>query len=394
MNIKKPSLFELIRAYFLIGLTAYSMAMLEQIKALVIEKGWLSQEEVDEGVAMVQLYPGPIIFNLVTYTSYRIKGFIASFLCTFFFVLPSFLMMILLSYLYFRYGRLPWIHPLFLAIEAMVVGIVLHISLDFSKRYIHDGKAAIIAGLAFVLLLYRINAFYIILLTLFLGILFFWNEKIQKRGSSALPQEWQSRIVGIIISGLLFIGLLAYGLYSESIDAKLLLSMFKTGAIAFGNGMTIMPLLQQVAVESHHWVTMKEFADGIAFGQITPGPFLITATFIGYKVDGILGGIAATVGIFYPSFFYTLLMSEFYGKIKNFAIVQKALRGILSAFTGMLFYVVMSLAQVSLVEKIDFIYAVAAFIGVRYFKLNIVWIFITGIAIESILYLSHLKGLL
>ncbi len=389
---KTPSLWQLVWAYFLIGLTAYSMAMLEQIKALVIKRGWLSQEEVDEGLAMVQLYPGPIIFNLVTYTSYRIKGFVAAFLSTFVFLLPSFFLMLALSYLYFRYGKLAWVHPLFIAIEAMVVGIVLHISLDFGKRYVNGGKAAVIAALAFLLLLYKINAFYIVIFSFILGIALFWHEKIEKKAVSKIPGKWRYRLIGIALSGAIFIGLLAVGLFVHDTDAKLLLAMFKVGAVAFGNGMTILPLLQQVAVASHHWLSLKEFANAVAFGQITPGPFLITATFIGYKVSGIIGSIAATIGIFYPSFFYTIFMSEIYEKIKNIAIIQKALKGILSAFTGMLFFVTLSLAKVSLIGNIEFVYAIGAFIGARYFKLNILWTFLIGIAAQLMLFFG--KGFL
>ena len=174
----------------------------------------------------------------------------------------------------------------------------------------------------------------------------------------------------------------------KSESGVLLLSMFKVGAVAFGNGMTIMPLLQQEAVMSHHWLTMKQFADGIAFGQITPGPFLITATFIGYKVSGLTGSLLATVGMFYPSFFYTIVMSELYEKIKRNVLIQKALKGILAAFTGMLFFVVLSLGTISLVSPAAYIWAVGALIAVRYFQLNILWIFLIGIGAEAVLYLA------
>jgi len=163
-------------------------------------------------------------------------------------------------------------------------------------------------------------------------------------------------------------------------------SMFKVGAVAFGNGMTIMPLLQQEAVISHHWLSMRQFADGIAFGQITPGPFLITATFIGYKVGGFIGSILATIGMFYPSFFYTIVMSEIYEKIKKYLFIRKALKAILATFTGMLFFVVLSMGSVSFISPATYIWAVGALIAVRYYKINILWIFLIGITIELLLF--------
>jgi len=391
-----PSLWQLSWAFFLIGLTAYYMAMLQQLKTLVIGKRWLSQEEMDEGLAMVQLYPGPILFNLAAYAAYRIKGFVGAFLATFLFVLPSYGLMLLLSWLYFRYGQVAWVHPLFIALEAMVVGIVLHVAIDFSGRYLSGAGTAFLAGLAFVLMLFHVNAFWIILTAMALGLTLFWKQQpeMHKKGprtSVPIPGQWQWRLAGLLFGGALFAGLLTLGFLWHSEGGRLLLSMFKVGAVAFGNGMTILPMLQQEAVVSHHWLSLKEFADGIAFGQITPGPFLITATFIGYKVAGILGSALATVGMFYPSFFYTLVMTELYEKIKNNPWIRKALRGILAAFTGMLFFVVPSLGRVSLVSPSAYIWAVGALIAVRYLKLNILWIFLAGIVAEMGLYFAGIS---
>ncbi|BCD59355.1 MULTISPECIES: chromate efflux transporter [unclassified Nitratiruptor] len=387
-----PTLWQLCWTYFLLGLTAYSMAMLQQLKDLIARKGWLSQEEIDEGLAMVQLYPGPIFVNLATYSAYRIKGFFGAVLATFLFILPSYLLMLLLSWLYFRYGHIGWVHPIFIAIEAMVVGIVLQVTIDFSSRYIDGGKTALIAGIALILMLYGMNAFWIIIVAAVLGLFFFSLKTSQKNNGNikeyevVFPGKWQWRMVAIFLAGSIFVLLFVAGYIWHTESGELLFSMFKVGAVAFGNGMTIMPLLQQEAVVSHHWLTLKEFADAIAFGQITPGPFLITATFIGYKVSGVLGSALATVGMFYPSFFYTLVMSEVYGKIKNLALIRNALKGILAAFTGMLVFVLLSLGKVALINPATYIWAVGAFLAVRYWRINILWIFLIGVVAKLILY--------
>ena len=387
-----PSLWELLWAFFIIGLTAYSVAMLQQLKTLVVGKKWLTQEEMDEGLAMVQLYPGPIMFNLATYSAYRIKGFLGALLATFLFVLPSYLLMVLLSWLYFNYGNVAWVHPLFIALEAMVVGIIVHITFDFANRYIDGGKTAFISAMAFILLLYKINAFWVILLAVGLGLLFFWRDNMNSQGKKqtqhiSIPGAWQWRLAAMIISSVVFVAFIALALVYKSELSTLFMSMFKVGAVAFGNGMTIMPLLQQEAVMSHHWLSMQEFADGIAFGQITPGPFLITATFIGYKVAGLAGSLLATVGMFYPSFFYTIVMSEIYSKIKDYLFIRRGLKGILAAFTGMLFFVLLSMGKVSLISPAAYIWAVGALIAVRYYKVNILWIFLGGITVEAGLFL-------
>ncbi len=384
----KVSLYSFVLSFFKIGLTAYGMAILQQLKALIIGKKWLTRKEVDEGIAMVQLYPGPIMYNLGIYCSYRLKGFWGSLLASFFFLLPSYVLILVLSWLYFDYGTIEWVKPLFIALEAMVVGIVLHVLLDFGSRYITGKTASAIAGVSFLLLLFHINALIVILIAIFLEFILSFILKEKKEEAMAkeegdrktLPGKFSNRLGAIVITGIVFISIFLTGLLVHSKNAELLFSMFKIGSVAFGSGFTIMPLLQQEAVISHHWITMKEFTDGIAFGQITPGPFLITATFIGYKVSGITGSIIATFGMFFPSFFYTLVVTEIYDKIKNYNWIQHAIKGVMSAFTGMLVWVLLNLGEVSLKEPKSFIWAVGSFVLVRYFKLNILWIFIIGIA--------------
>ncbi len=383
-------------AFFKIGLTAYGMAILQQLKALIIGNKWLTRDEVDEGLAMVQFYPGPIIYNLTTYCSYKLKGFSGSMLATFLFILPSYLLILFLSWLYFAYGSISWVHPLFLALEAMVIGVVVNVLIDFSSRYIKNGKNAIIAGTAFLLLLYHINALIVILVAVVIEFIFRITSKDPQQkdknqtppDSLSLPGKLSQRMTAIGITGLVFAAIFLIGLLSHNILGQLLFSMFKVGAVAFGSGFTIMPLLQQEAVITHHWLTMQQFADGIAFGQITPGPFLITATFIGYKVAGFWGSVAATFGMFFPSFFYTLIVTEVYDSIKQNRWIRFAIKGIMSAFTGMLLWVVISLGKVSLTHPLSWIFAVGAFILIRYFKLNLLWVFLTGIAVALALYFA------
>ncbi len=393
-----PSIPRFALAFFKIGLTAYGMAILQQIKALLIGNKWLTREEVEEGIAMVQFYPGPIMYNLTTYCSYRLKGFGGAALATFLFILPSYLLILLLSWIYFAYGNVGWVRPLFLSLEAMVIGVVVHVFLDFAGRHAVNARGAAVAGLAFLLLIFKINAIAVIGISLILGLLLIALSKERnfpkpaqgKAKTIVIPGKLSQRIAGIVIVGVAFVGFFLVGLLDSSPNGQLLFSMFKIGAVAFGSGFTIMPLLQQEAVISHHWLTMKQFADGIAFGQITPGPFLITATFIGYKVSGVVGSILATIGMFFPSFFYTIVVTEIYSRIKNNLIVRMSIKIIMSAFTGMLLFVTLSLGEVSLVSPATYIWAVGAFLAVRYYKINLLWIFLGGLVLA---YGANLLGL-
>jgi len=382
-----PSLIQLSKTFLIMGLTAYGPVVLQELKRLVVNRKWLSQEAFEEGLGMVQLYPGPVMFNLATYTAYKIKGFLGA-LTTLFFILPSYFLIVILSWIYFKYGSIQWIHPLFTALDAIVLGIILHVSVNFYQKYANTKEGAVIAGLAFLLILYKFNAFLITAISIVLGILFFKNRVPEKYSEKVDNTEKRKPLIAITIGGLIFLLLILFGILKKGQLGELTLSMIKVGSIAFGNGMTIMPFLQQEAVTNHKWLTLKEFTDGIALGQITPGPILITATFIGYKVAGLMGSALATAGIFYPSFFYTLVMTEIYDRIKHNRFVMPALKGLLSAFTGMLFFVALSIGKVSLTSKENFIWTVASYVTVRYFNWSVLKIFVSGLLIDAAILLG------
>ncbi len=385
-----PTLGRMAGAFFKIGLTAYGMAILQELKALMIGSGWLAREEVDEGLGMVQVYPGPIVYNLATYCAYRIRGIRGAVVATTMFLIPSYLLMLGLSWLYFTYGDVGWVRPLFIALEAMVVGVVLHVLLDFGSRYLDGARTATIAGVAFLFLLNGANAIAVVFGAIAAGILLFHGQPTDPAGGSVdgwrIPGDGRTRGRAIALIGGVFVAVATASLISDTVSAAVLGSMFRIGAVAFGNGMTIMPLLQQAAVDTHHWVTPGDFATGIALGQITPGPFLITATFIGFAATGVWGSLLATIGIFFPSFFYTLLMTEFYGRIRSVPAIRHGLKGVLAGFTGMLALVVLNLGRVSLVSSAAYVWAVGAFVLVRWFELNLLWIFGLGAAAAGILY--------
>lgn len=127
-----------LRAIFLaflqVGLTAYGMAILQKLRALVIRRGWLTEEETSEGLAMVQLYPGPIMVDFTAYVGYRLRGVPGALLAALGFVLPAFILVVLLSAAYFAGGDLPWVHKLFLGLEALVIGVIANVTLNLGQQ--------------------------------------------------------------------------------------------------------------------------------------------------------------------------------------------------------------------------------------------------------------------
>jgi chromate transporter len=380
-------LWSIFSAYFMIGLTAFGMAIIQKIRVMVIGKNWLSEEEVNEGMGMVQLYPGPLMVDFSAYVGYKLRGVIGAILATTGFILPTFVLMSVLSAFYFSAGNLPWVHPLFLGVEALVVGIVLNVTLEMGGRNIQTRTQAVIMVLAFGALLFKVNSILIVLVALGLGA---WLIRpaagVGKMAGAGKPtsdvrpvslKRWAS--IGAVVLVVLAVVGFSWTLKSEI--GALALSMFKIGSVAFGNGYTIVSLIQTEAVETHAWLTMNQFADALALGQITPGSILIIATFLGYKLAGFWGGLLATFAIFSPSFAMTLVFTEIFTRIRDLKVVRGALAGVMASFVGLLVVVLLQLGGVALTSPAAFALAGAAFVAVRWFKIDILWIFIGGLAV-------------
>lgn len=377
-------LWVIFKSYLVVGLTAFGFAILQKLKAVVLDHHWMNEQEMNEGLALVQLYPGPIMVDFTAYVGYRLRGVAGAILATLGFVTPSFFLMLILSAAYFAIGKLPWVHPLFLGLEALVVGIIFNVTIDFGKGALKGKTEASIALIAFAAMLFKVNAVLIVLIGLGLGALFIRPSGQPKATSNGREEKqkpavsWRTWLnIGVTALVVLVVALLSWSLRNDV--GRMALSLFKIGSVAFGNGTTIIPLIQADVVDKYHWLTMNQFADGIALGQITPGPFLITAAFIGYKMGGWGAALLATFAMFSPSFVMTLIFTEVFSRLRNLTVVRGALAGVLATFVGLLASVILQLGKASMIGPSSFVFAAGAFIAARYYKLDIIWIFLIGL---------------
>ena len=373
-----PSLGALFTAFLCVGLTAFGMAMLQNLRAMALRRGFAGEAEIEEGIALVQLYPGPIMVDLVAFIGYRRRGTPGALCAVAGFLLPATILMLILAAAYRRWGELPEIAALLPGLAAIVIGVVMHVTLDLGRRNIRSRRDAALALFAFA-----VGA---------LGGYMLWAVAggivVGALGGRALSDEGVAR-TGALLSWRRLAAPLALGFgllvvaaalaFDAGETGALALAFMKIGALAFGNGMTILPLMQQVVVDGHHWLDGPQFSAAIAFGQITPGPILNSATFVGYQVNGLAGALAATAAIFAPSVVMTMIFTELFVHVRHLAPVRGAVHGVMAAFVGMLAWVVIGLGETVAARPFAYALTAATLVGLRYLKWDTLRIFGVGL---------------
>ena len=386
-----PSLGFLFLRILKLGATAYGgPGMISQIKETAVnQNGWVKEGEFMRGLALCQLIPGATMVQIVTYVGYRVRGILGALTAAVAFVLPAFIALLALSAIYFKFHTLWFIQALFKGLGAIVVAILLNACITFGRSVLKDWKVIVISVLSFSAFFFQWNFLLIFVLAAMAG--FLLRPKIPQTKSlpiSAGPSRKGLKEKEYFILGFLAMGIGVVLTIFYFIDPKitnLSLSLSKIGALAFGGGFTAIPLIQYEMVDRFHWLSTKEFLDGIALGQVTPGPILITATFVGYKVSSFLGATMATLGVFFPSFFILVLLIPYHERLKGVEKVRMMEQGILGSFIGMLALVLYNFGKASLVDIPSILMAAAAFFAI-YKKISLPYILLSGGILSILIY--------
>ena len=375
---------------FKLGATAYGgPAMIAQIKETAVNRyGWVKEGEFMRGVALCQLIPGATMVQIVTYIGYRVRGIWGALTAAVAFVLPAFIALLVLSAIYFKFHTLWFIQALFKGLGAIVVAIILNACITFGRSILKDWKVILIAFLSFFGFFFQWNFVLIFVLAAVAGLLLRPKKPQTKAAPSGgapleVAEEKEYLIVVLLAAFVCVLLALAY-LIDPKITA-LSLSLSKIGALAFGGGFTAIPLIQYEMVTRYQWLSTKEFLDGIALGQVTPGPILITATFVGYKVANLLGAFMATLGVFFPSFFILVLLIPYHDRLKGIDKVRMMEQGILGSFIGMIALVLYNFGRTSLVDIPRILMAAAAFFAI-YKKMSLPYILLAGGMLSILIY--------
>jgi chromate transporter len=383
------SLKFLFTRVFKLGATAYGgPGMISQIKETAVNRyGWVKEGEFMRGVALCQLIPGATMVQIVTYIGYRVRGIWGALTAAVAFVLPAFIVLLVLSAIYFKFHSLWFIQALFKGLGAIVVAIILNACITVGKSILKDWKVILIAALSFFAFFFQWNFVLIFVLAAVVG--FVLRPKIPQTkaaasGGPSLDVKKKEYLIIALLAAVICLALIV----SYVVDPKitdLSLNLSKIGALAFGGGFTAIPLIQYEMVDRFHWLSTKEFLDGIALGQVTPGPILITATFVGYKVSSLLGAFMATLGIFFPSFFILVLLIPYHDRLRGVEKVRMMEQGVLGSFIGMLALVLYNFGKTSLVDLPSILMASGAFLAI-YKKISLPYILVAGGMLSILIY--------
>jgi len=300
---------------------------------LVDKRGWVSSEDYVEGLALAQLAPGPLAAQLAIYLGYVRAGVLGATLVGIAFVLPSFLMVLALSWAYVCFGGLPWMQGMFYGIGAAVIAIIARSTVKLTKLTLKkDGLLWVIfAALAIST---AVTSREIIWLVVLGGLV------------ALAAKEWPRKLAIGNAAGMV----MTAGLSGGGSLAGIFLYFAKAGMFVFGSGLAILPFLYGGVVEGHHWLNDRQFLDAVAVAMITPGPVVITVAFIGFLLAGVAGATAAALGVFLPVYAVVVALAPSYKKWAKNPQLNAFVRGVTAAATGAIAGAVIVLARRSIYD--------------------------------------------
>lgn len=384
---KNPySYLDLFWTFLKIGSTAFGgfMALISVVQNYVVDnKKLLSHEDMLDGISLATILPGPVAVNVVAYVGYRIRGAMGALICAGAVILPSFILLLVLSYMYFAYGEIPAVNNLFKGFLPAVAAIIVAAAFNMGKKALNHTTEYLIAIAAMAVLIFVGGFFSTLGIIVASGIIGFivFREKSTKSTTEKPEQDTENKQAKGSSSRVNSVAVLPVAAATVSLlstnyllISKLFINFAAMSLLLFGGGFVFIPLMQETVVDGYGWVTNKEFIDGIALGQVTPGPILISATFIGFKVAGLIGATVATIGIFMPPAIVMLICTHYMEKLKSSANIKATLKGIRCGVIGMIAaasYVVILSSEQHWATVLIFIAALFALLKV---KLEVVWI--------------------
>jgi len=355
--------------------------MVVYIRKMAVEKKhWLDNESFKDGVALCQMIPGATATQTAAYVGLRsrgVKGAVISFVS---FIFPAFLLMMGLSALYMHSHSLPKVVSAFNGLQVIVVAIIANATVSYGRISLKKWNDMTIAIIAAVMFVFKINPIIVIPLAAILGLLLYNRQSSQQIVTTKSSTKLPSLVFIISVATFILLGLILLFLFNRKLFYVTTV-MFRVGLFAFGGGFGAIPLMFHEIVEAHSWMNNTTFLNGIALGQVTPGPIMITSTFIGCLLNGLLGGVIATISIFLPSILFVVFTVPYFDRLKASIYFNKAIAGILCSFVGLLLSVTIRFALDIPWDIPRVLLTISAFAAL-FLKVDILWVVLIGTVIS------------
>src|SRR5690349_9638601 len=314
---------ELARYFLRLGFLGFGgpVALVGQMeRELVDDKKWLSKEQMRESIAICQSLPGPLAIQVGIYVAWLRGGFWGAWLGGWCFILPNFVIVAALGALYVHLGDLKAVTAIFYGVSPAVIALILHSCYRLAKLGMEDWLQWAIAAVCLaVTVILQAEVALLFIGAGVVGILYYGS--LFKKTPAALT------VTAPVLAQLAPTA-------SSSTLGKLLLFFLKAGSLTFGSGLVIVPFLEQGLVHQFNWLDQRQFLVAVAIGMISPGPVVITATFVGYLVAGFWGSLVSTIGIFFPSFILVLVAAPLLARHRANPNVQGFVKGAYGAAIG------------------------------------------------------------
>ena len=378
-----PPLHRLFLSFLRLGLTAFGgPAMISYIRRLAVEqKRWIDQASFRDGVAFCQTIPGATAMQMSAYVGLYARGKVGAALAFVGFGLPAFALMTVLSALYVRTYSLPTVVSAFAGLQAVIVAVVANATVMFGRNYLKGWKDAAIGLVAATAFLLGVNPILTILLAAPAGVLLYRGEAIARRVAGTARSQHHVRSLLWLLGGVALGFAVLFAVSPALFDLAAL--MARIDLFAFGGGFTSVPLMYHEVVDVRDWMDGPTFLNGIALGQVTPGPIVITATFVGYLLYGPLGALVGTISVFLPSFLIVVGIGPYFAKLSSSPYFNRAIRGVSVSFVGLLLSVTVNFAAGVPWDVPRLLLASTAFVALL-LRVEVLWVVLAATIVSAL----------
>jgi chromate transporter, chromate ion transporter (CHR) family len=372
-----PSWREVFLYFFFLGFVNIGgpVAQITMMFNHMVEKRqWLSKDRFVKIMAFCHMLPGPEALQLAIYVGYLKRKLWGGILAGLTFILPGAVVMILLSWLYVKYGKLPEVNNALYVLKPAVLGIIAAGIIKLGRAAIRNLFLAVLLVGAFVGMRFAgINFLLILLISGVLNLIVDQGWPLLKRTAPTLPAAIGG--IGLAIP------------FADSRLFQIAWLFLKTGLLSFGGAYASLVFVQRGAVAQYHWLSDGQLLDGVALSVATPGPFMLFTIFVGYLASGIIGAVLATFFVFLPSFIFVIAGVHYVEKVRENRMIQAFLAGVSAAVVGVIAVVSLDLVPEALVDWPAVGIAIAAFLLIAFLKRDVALVAI-GAILGGVIYSS------